>query len=796
MVDKVGLIARGKDFLPIPLESISIKANVYGILAHFEASLVYKNSTPDPIEVEFKHPLYNESTLIGIEAIIDGKKIRGIVKEKAEAKTEYEDAIASGSTAVLVEEYSQDILGILLGNLAPGKSCTVTLQLLQQLDVQTEGIHLLLPTTLKPRYELAVAQLQPSYSQQPVNEISVSAIYKFCFEIFLVGEIGELKQITSPSHKLTEFIATDGCKGMHITSSDPLNVDLVVYIDFRNIKPLSALIEPPLPEREQHPARHPYLDNPAALLTFMPKSDGTELSENGEFVFIIDRSGSMSGGPIKEACETLDMLVRSLSLGCYFNIIGFGSSYVSLFPHSVEYSQLRLNEAVKHISTLTADLGGTEILQPLQHVYSVMPKPGLSRQIFLLTDGGVSNIDQVIDTVAANSPNTRVFTFGIGSGVSTELVNKVARAGRGKAVFISSKDRMQSRVMEVMNTAMSPSFTNISITGTKSMVVYPECIPVLFENEPFVAVGFFNEKIVKGEKISVTLKYSSQTETKAVTINFSLLDNVSHYFPHLPNQLVHQFGVSQALKQLEDTVVSKDECITLSSYSNIMCKHTSYVAVGQDTHQIIAGSMKVYNIRNDYMSIDSLRSTRGCAYSPLHAQIDLSYLGSDGGDFLNCDYGTIELGSSIPDRKSRALQLDKVRRGGRGGRGGRDGSVNIETSELESYSFSIQDTKIQSPGHQDIMKLQKVEGFWDHSKKLEDMLGCKDVKKSCPKYINDLSVWMTVLCLSYLQQHFQTYKSEWLLVCKKGEKWVKAKMTNSKLSYEQVFDLATDFLKI
>ena len=58
MVDKVGLIAPGKNFLQ-PLESISIKANIYGILAHFEASLVYKNSTPDPIEVEFKHPLYS-----------------------------------------------------------------------------------------------------------------------------------------------------------------------------------------------------------------------------------------------------------------------------------------------------------------------------------------------------------------------------------------------------------------------------------------------------------------------------------------------------------------------------------------------------------------------------------------------------------------------------------------------------------------------------------------------------------------------------------------------------------------
>ena len=448
----------------------------------------------------------------------------------------------------------------------------------------------------------------------------------------------------------------------------------------------------------------------------------------------------------------------------------------------MEYSQLNLDKAVKHVSAVTADLGGTEILQPLQHVYSVKPKPGLSRQIFLLTDGGVSNIDEVVGAVATNASNTRVFTFGIGLGVSTALVNKVAKAGRGKAVFISSKDRMQSRVMEVMNSAMSPSFTNISVTGSKSMLVYPQSIPFLFENEPFVVIGFFNEKIVKGEKISATLKYSSQNETKAVTINFTLLDSVSDYFPHLPNQLVHQFGVSKALKQLEDTIASRDECITLSTYSNIMCKHTSYVAVGEDTHQIIGGSMKVYNIRNDNLEFDSL----GCG--PLLGGVFGAALpalpappasAAESLQFdTDCDM------YDCMDPEDLAICSADIR------------SVPVGTSEFNSDNFDILDTKIQSPGHQDVMKLQKAEGFWDHSETLENVLGCKDAKKSCPKDINDLSVWMTVLCLRYLQQHFQTYKSEWLLVFKKGEKWVKSKMTGNKLSYEQIVDLATDFLKV
>lgn len=40
-----------------------------------------------------------------------------------------------------------------------------------------------------------------------------------------------------------------------------------------------------------------------------------------------------------------------------------------------------------------------------------------------------------------------MFTFGIGSGVSTELVKGLARAGNGSAEFIQAGERMQPKVI-------------------------------------------------------------------------------------------------------------------------------------------------------------------------------------------------------------------------------------------------------------------------------------------------------------------------------------------------------------
>ena len=139
------------------------------------------------------------------------------------------------------------------------------------------------------------------------------------------------------------------------------------------------------------------------MVSFFPEFKGNMKQVPCEFIFVVDRSGSMSGQYIKEAAETLMLFLKSLPEACYFNIVGFGSLFEMLFPESVPYNQSNLDKAIAHTEELKADLGGTHLYSPLEYIFSQPLKTHLTRQVFVLTDGSVSNTAQVIGLVRKNA---------------------------------------------------------------------------------------------------------------------------------------------------------------------------------------------------------------------------------------------------------------------------------------------------------------------------------------------------------------------------------------------------------
>ena len=395
-----GLVIK-QDQKPIPLKDVSVEAEINGFVLGLKSVLKYTNESSDPVEVLFRFPLEDSNAVVGLTAIIDGRKIKAEVREKEEARAAYDDAIASGQSAALAEEKTGDIFSISLGNLPPKKDAEIHLQMVGELPIDAEeNVRFSLPSVLKPRYT-------PAGSSDPLAGISGAAdtqvgtgrIAGFSGFQLSILNAERIDEVTSPTHTL-ERVDSEDRVTISLTDQRPADKDVVILIKHKHAHQPSAVVE-----QGDYKASD-FMSQKAVMVNFYPDFGKSEA--DCEFIFLVDRSGSMRGNFIKSARETLILFMKSLPENCHFNIVGFGSRYEKLFPDvSVPYSQSTLDTAVTHLTNLEANLGGTELLSPLDFIFKTKPVSGLSRQLFVLTDGAVSNTNACIDKVKQNEKNSR-----------------------------------------------------------------------------------------------------------------------------------------------------------------------------------------------------------------------------------------------------------------------------------------------------------------------------------------------------------------------------------------------------
>ncbi|XP_042264128.1 von Willebrand factor A domain-containing protein 5B1 isoform X1 [Thunnus maccoyii] len=235
------------------------------------------------------------------------------------------------------------------------------------------------------------------------------------------------------------------------------------------------------------------LHNPVVMLNFCPdlKSISSDLRKvHGEFVFLIDRSGSMSGVNINRVKDAMVVILKSLVPGCLFNIIGFGSTFKSLFTTSQSYEEEALALACEYVRKIRADMGGTNILAPLNWILRQPMFSGHPRLLFLLTDGAVSNTGRVIELVRSHARYIRCFTFGIGQNACRRLVQGLATVSKGTAEFLADGERLQPKMIKSLKKTMSPVLSDISIEWlfpeTKEVLLSPVGNTFLFPGDSLI----------------------------------------------------------------------------------------------------------------------------------------------------------------------------------------------------------------------------------------------------------------------------------------------------------------------
>jgi Ca-activated chloride channel family protein len=159
-----------------------------------------------------------------------------------------------------------------------------------------------------------------------------------------------------------------------------------------------------------------------------------------------------------------------------------------MWPTPRLYSQESLDEALAYLKSVDANLGGTEILAPLQKLLKRLKKEEGEAELVLLTDGRVSNEAEVISLCEKHKAHARVRSFGIGSGVSETLVRELARVTLGSVEMIHTGERIEPKVLRASRHLRTPSLrlTSLSLAGHQldladpSPLIYPGELTTLY----------------------------------------------------------------------------------------------------------------------------------------------------------------------------------------------------------------------------------------------------------------------------------------------------------------------------
>jgi len=550
--------------VPIPrvlnIRSVKITTRIEAQVATTRVEQVFENDTPYRLEGSYFFPI-PESASISDFAIYDGdKRMAAEIVERGKARQIYNDIVRRQIDPGLLEYVGKDLFQASVFPIEPRSTKKIDLTYSQVL--KNEG------GTVSYRYDLGSGRrIQP----QPVREIAASVE---------INSPIDLKNIFSPSHKLS--INKDGERRARISfegRGEETQKDFLLYYSLSE-KDFGLSL---LTHRE--PGKDGYF-----LMLISPKSDiGEQQRAAKDIVFILDTSGSMSGEKIDKAKAALRFGVESLSPRDRFNIISFSGEEHLMKSGLVEATNDSKQTGLKFIENLRAE-GGTNINDALVPAFKQFQSGERPAMIVFLTDGlptvGTTDLKQIIKNVSdANRANVRLFSFGVGYDVNTDLLDKLSADNRGTSDYIEPQEDLEIKVSNFFARVNYPVLSDLKLDfgGVETDLMYPRAPGDLFKNSQLVIVGRY-----KNSMNSATVRLTGKVLGRDQVFTFArqTFPDERGDYPFLA-RLWATRRVGYLLEQIRlngDNKELRDEIIQLGTRYGIVTPYTSFLVTEDIKH--------------------------------------------------------------------------------------------------------------------------------------------------------------------------------------------------------------------
>jgi Ca-activated chloride channel family protein len=484
---------------------------ISGLVARVSVRQVFRNDGNEWVEGVYVFPLPDTAAVDHLRMHIGERFIEGEIREKEQAKKEYEQARQEGKKASLVEQQRANLFTTSVANIGPGESVTIEIEYLETLKYDGGVFSLRFPVTITPRYIPGSAlpdRKGSGWSPDTTRVDDASLItppvvtrakdHRLALDIDLNAGM-PLEVIASRYHPVT-ISSIQGGPGRYKVKLDDANTPM--DHDFELIwKPVADSL-PRASVFTETIDNQPYL-----LLMMVPPNDLAVATPRiaRETIFIIDTSGSMHGVSIEQARKSLLLALDGLRPEDRFDVIQFNSETHALFGVSVPASQANLARARDYVRNLAAN-GGTEMRPALQLALGLPAIENHLRQIIFITDGSVGNEQELFELIEAGLGNSRLFTVGIGSAPNGWFMRKAAEAGHGSYTLISALHEIDEKMGRLFRKIENPQLTDVAIQWPSGVQVeaYPHTVADLYAGEPVIVKAKSSSEFRKGSTIIVS----------------------------------------------------------------------------------------------------------------------------------------------------------------------------------------------------------------------------------------------------------------------------------------------------
>lgn len=556
---------------------INIEAS--GLVGRVAVKQTFRNDGLQWVEGVYVFPLPDNAAVDRMRLHIGERFIEGEIREKEQAKREYEKAKSAGKKASLVNQQRANLFTTSVANIAPGETVVVEIEYQQTLNYDQGVFSLRFPLTMTPRYIPGVptGDRKGSGWAADTTEVPDASLITPPFvtrsdnhKVTMQASInaGMVLDLVASRYHPVNVVENGSVYHLTFTDSDvPMDHDLELVW-----RPVAASAPRALVFSEDHDKQT------HVLLMLVPPDDANApvVDVPRELILVIDTSGSMHGTSIEQARNATLLALSGLQPSDRFNVIQFDSVTHALFPNSVDASPYRVGQAEAYVRSLQAD-GGTEMRPALEKALRSDFDANYLRQIIFVTDGSVGNEEALFHLIDAELGAARLFTVGIGSAPNGWFMSKAAEAGRGTYTFISALHEVNEKMARLFRKLEQPQITDIDIQWPKGTVVdaYPATVPDLYSGEPVVIKAQLDRKPRAGDDVVISGN-TVMGEWQAVVPLTTAKDSSGIAGLWARARIAE---LENRRRRGEDAEKIRAEIVTTAIKHHLVSKHTSLVAI-------------------------------------------------------------------------------------------------------------------------------------------------------------------------------------------------------------------------